>query len=410
MPFLFRRRFLPLFVAQFVGALSDTLFKNALAVLIIYRLPGALGLAPTVLVSLAAGLFILPFVLFSAAAGAWADRHEKSALIRRIKTAEIAVAAAAALALALKSPLALLAVLALFGCLATAFGPLKYAILPDYLSPSELLAGNAWVEAGTFVAILLGMIGGSLLILAPHGALLTGAALLALALTGFLASRALPLAPPQPHETTGGIRALLATRPALLRPILGISWFWFLGATLLTQMPAYARTVLGADQQVVTVMLCLFTLGVAAGAVLCARLRRRLRPTALLTLGGLGLALFSADLAWASPAAAPAGAPLLGAAAFLARPGHWRLLADLTLIALSGGLFVVPLYTRLQREKAGRARAVAANNIANALFMVASSLAGAALLARGLALPLLFAGQGLPTLALLPWLRDAGED
>ncbi len=160
MTFLFRRRFLPLFVAQFVGALSDTLYKNALAVLIIYRLPGALGLAPSVLVSLAAGLFILPFVLFSAAAGAWADRHEKSGLILRIKGAEIGVAAAAALALSLKNPLALLAVLALFGCLATAFGPLKYAILPDYLAPGELLAGNAWVEAGTFVAILLGMIGG----------------------------------------------------------------------------------------------------------------------------------------------------------------------------------------------------------------------------------------------------------
>ncbi len=401
-----RRRFGPFFATQALGAFNDNVFKNALVILVAFQLPGLSGAQVDFYSNLAAGLFILPFFLFSALAGQWAERQEKAGAIRRIKLLEIAIMAAAALALWLKSLPLLLAVLFLTGVQSALFGPLKYSILPQALRPRELVGGNALVEAGTFLAILLGtMLGGWLMNVPGHGPLLTGVAVLGLAVLGWAASLRIPPAPAtspglridwNPLRATAATVGHLRGRRAVLNSVLGVSWFWFFGALFLAQLPNYTRLHLGGDASVAPLVLTLFALGIGLGSLLCETLSRRTVEIGLVPLGALGMTVFGIDLYLQRPGLAPEAG--LDWQEFLAAPGNLRLCLDLLLIGVSGGFFTVPLYALIQQRSPREllSRIVAANNILNALFMVAAAVLAIALLQAGLGIP-----QLLLVLALL---------
>ncbi|MDA0191150.1 MAG: MFS transporter, partial [Proteobacteria bacterium] len=394
------RRFAPFFATQFLGAFNDNLFKNALIVLLTFQAAQWTTLPAGVLANLAAGIFILPFFLFSATAGQLADKYDKARLARLVKLLEMLIMGVAAAGFALHSLAVLLAALFLLGLHSTLFGPVKYAILPQHLHADELVGGNALVEAGTFVAILLGTLAGGLLAGTGGDPRWVAFAGLLVAVAGYLASRGIPAAPPpapgltiNPNPLTETWRNLgfaRANRTVFLS-ILGISWFWLYGALFLAQFPAYAKDVLGGDETSVTLLLATFTLGIGLGSLLCERLSGRLVEIGLVPFGSIGLTLFGLDLAFASPAALPAGAPL-ATGALLGLPGSWRVLGDLFALGLFGGFFIVPLYALVQLRSAAeqRARIIAANNILNALFMVGGALAAAGLLAAGVSIPWLF--------------------
>ncbi|MBF0623286.1 MAG: MFS transporter [Magnetococcales bacterium] len=404
---LFQRRFLPLFVTQFLGAANDNLFKNALVILITYHMADA---AAPLLVTAAAGLFILPFFLFSALAGQLADRHEKSRLIRWIKLAEILIMVLAGIGFLLESlPLLFLALFGM-GLHSTFFGPLKYGILPDHLGADRLMEGNGLIEAGTFLAILLGTIAGGLLIGGVHGPATVALAALVVAVTGFGASQFIPAAPAADPAlrlewniavATRDLLRHAATRDDIKRAILGISWFWLVGATFLSQLPGFTRDTLHAAEPVVTLFLTLFSLGVGFGSLLGSRLLRgeisaRHVPFAALGLSGFGLDLYTATSGWPTPP------ELLSVSGFLADGGAWRIMADLLGISMCGGVYVVPLYALLQsRGDAGhRSRVIAANNVMNALFMVLSSLVVMAMLAASWSIPRIFLAMALGNLVV----------
>ncbi len=391
-------RFLPLFATQFLGALNDNLFKNALVILILYRLAGEDG---QILVTVAAGAFILPFFLFSATAGQLADKFEKSRLIRLIKLAEILIMGLAVAGFLWGEPVLMMAVLFLMGTQSTFFGPLKYAILPDHLREDELIGGNALIEAGTFLAILIGTILGGAMILTENGVAMVSVSIVALAACGWLASFYIPRAePPAPDlkvnpniisETWHILRAATARRDIRLT-ILGISWFWLVGATFLTQFPGLAKNVIGADEHVVILFLATFSIGIGLGSLLCNRLLNSEITAKFVPFGAVGMTLFILDLFLATTDLTPAQEELLGIASFLSKLSGWRILADLIAISVCGGVFIVPLYAILQwrSEGAQRARTVAANNIMNALFMVVGAAAATAMLAAEMSVPSVF--------------------
>ena len=389
------RRFLPLFITQFLGALNDNLFKNAMVILIVFRLAPQHG---AILANVAAGVFILPFFLFSAPAGRLADRLEKSRLITIIKACEIGFMLLGSVGLWRGDLWLLFGVLFLMGLHSSFFGPLKYSILPVHLRARELIAGNALVEAGTFLAILLGTIAGGLLVLGEHGMIWMSVGLVAAAAVGYGASRFIPPAPPSApglaldlNIARDGWRLVRDTARdrAVFVPVLGLSLFWMVGATYLSQLPALTRDVIGGDQQVVTLFLTAFSVGIAAGSLLCSRLLAGEVTLRLVPWAGLGMALFTIDLYFACRALPRPGPALMDLAGFLAAPADWRVLADLLLVAISGGVYTVPIYAALQvRARADeRSRVIASSNILSALFMVAGAGVTVALLAAGLDVP-----------------------
>ncbi len=395
------RRFLPLALTQFLGAFNDNLFKNALVILITYVLAQRSGLNAQVLVVLAGGIFILPFFLFSATAGQLADKYDKAWLTRWIKLAEILFMLMAAAGFYLHSVGLLMAVLFLMGTHSTFFGPIKYGILPDHLHEDELVAGNALIETTTFLAILGGTLLGGLAILAEGGVTLVSALVIAVAVAGWLVSRFIPATQPVVpgmrvglnlfRETWAIIRHARGNRAVFLC-ILGISWFWMVGATFLSLFPTLGKDVMGANEQVVTLFLIAFSVGIALGSLLCNRLLKGQVHATYAPLGALGISLFAVDLYLASQHFSTSGGELIGVADFLRRPAAWRVLADLMGVAVSGGLFIVPLYAMVQQrsEPSHRARNIAANNVVNALFMVVGAAISAALLERGATVPELF--------------------
>jgi acyl-[acyl-carrier-protein]-phospholipid O-acyltransferase/long-chain-fatty-acid--[acyl-carrier-protein] ligase len=392
------RRFLPLFIAQFVGVLNDNVFRSALVILVTYRLADSANaqLLPTA----AAGIFILPFFLFSATAGRLADRYDKALLIRFVKVSEIVLVALAAWAFLRESVPLLMAVLFLMGLHSTFLGPLKYAILPQHLHHNELIAGNALIEAGTFLAILIGMIVGGSVVLSENGVVLVLGVLAILAAIGLAASLAIPAAPSASPDLPVGFNIVGATvemlryaggQRVLFLSILGISWFWLVGAVFLSQVPAFVKDNIGGDPQVVTLLLTVFSIGIGIGSMLCNRLLKGEVSAKHVPFGALGISLFGFDLWAASSGLAPATSTV-SVAAFMADLAHWRILADLLLIAVFGGLFIVPLYALLQErsEESHRARVIAANNIVNALFTVVGAGAVVLLLKAGLTIPQIF--------------------
>lgn len=396
-----RRGFGAYFWTQFLGAFNDNVFRNALVILIAFRSWSIAGLEPGAVVALAGGVFILPFVLLSPLAGQVADALPKSTLIRWTKAAEVVIMLAAAAAFAWAGLGLLLGVLFLMGAQSAAFGPVKYGILPELVDDDDLVGANALVETGTFLAILLGTITGGLLVaIGDTGPAWVSVVVVSTAAAGFAASLAVPpLAAANPglpvartflgplRETIGAARAV----ESVFLSILGLSWFWFFGSALLALLPTWTRDVLGAGEGVVTTFLALFCLGVAAGSLLCERLSDHKVELGLVPLGSLGMSLFAADLFLAGTpgVASPA---IRDVTAFLATPGSWRLMADLALLALFGGLYTVPLYAFIQHrtDAAVRARVIAGNNVMGALFMVASALVIAGFQEAGLSIPQTF--------------------
>ena len=393
---LSERRFGPFFATQTLGAFNDNVFKNALVILVTFGIAGLSAEQVSAYVNLAAGLFILPFFLFSATAGQIAEKYEKSALIRIIKLAEIVIMLLAALGLWLGNVQMLFGVLFLLGMQSAVFGPVKYSILPQALHEKELVGGNALVEAATFLAILLGTLLGGWLITLHGGATTVSVVVLAVAVGGYLTARAIPhsaAAAPglridwNPLTETWRNFQFMRTNRTVFLSVLGISWFWLYGATFLSQLPNYTKVYLGGNEQVVTLLLTVFSLGIGVGSLLCERLSGHKVEMGLVPLGSIGLTVFGIDLYFAAPVAAQVGD--LGAAAFLGDPGNHRVLWDLVLIGLFGGFYIVPLYALIQArsEPSHRSRIIAGNNILNALFMVASAIVSVLLLEAGLSIP-----------------------
>ncbi|MFO1352745.1 MAG: MFS transporter [Gammaproteobacteria bacterium] len=394
------RRYGPLFLTQFLGAFNDNVFKNALVTLIAFQVATLSAGAVNTLSNVANALFILPFFLFSASAGQFADKYEKSFLIRGTKILEVVIMLCACVAFYLGSVTLLLVILFFMGSQATLFGPLKYGILPQHLREQELVGGNAIIETGTFLAILLGQIGGNVLVSLPGGSLWTALAVVALAVLGYLASRGIPRAEPvdpglrinwNPLTETWRNIAFARQNRTVFLSILGNSWFWFLGGAYLAQLPNYTKQVLDGNENVYTLMLTLFSFGIGAGSLLCERLSGHKVEIGLVPLGSIGLTLFGIDLYFAAPAAHTAPGAL-GIMAFLAQAGSWRVVADIVLIGMFSGFFIVPLYALIQTrsEPSHRSRMIAANNIVNALFIVLSAIVAILLLGAGLTIPQLF--------------------
>src|SRR5579862_932787 len=379
------RRFLPLFATQALGAFEDNLFKSGFVMLVTYGTAARTTLDPGAVAAIAGGALIAPFFLFSALAGELADRFERARLLQICKAAELLTVVAAAAAL-LSGGL-LLSFLALFalGAQATFSSPVRYALLPQHLAPGELVDGNGLLEGGTFLAILFGTIAGGIAVAFDHGTSWAGLLLVVCAIAGFAASLFVPHAPAptpalrfsrNPVAATLDILRHARERRDVWLSILGASWFWLVGAVFLSQLPSFAKDTLGAGSGVVTLFLAAFSIGVGIGSVLCGRLMGGEISARYVPLAALGMAVFSLDLALASEGAVPAGSgALLGVLAFLSRPVGLRIFLDLTLIAISGGMFVVPLYAIIQRrsEEAMRARIIAAGNIMNALFMTGAA-------------------------------------
>jgi len=399
------RRFAPFFWTQFAGAANDNVFKNAFVVFVTFVSANRVGVDAGMIVNLIGAVFILPFMLLSATAGQVADKYEKSRLIRLIKLFEIAIAAIAIVGFVTSGIALLFVALALLGVHSTLFGPVKYAILPQHLRGDELVGGNGLVEAGTFVAILLGTIAGGLVVaVEPGGRAAAGGLVVAIAVAGWLASRRIPVTPavapglainPNPFTETWRNIAIARQNGTVWRSMLGISWFWFFGAIYLAQLPAFTQRALGGDEHVFTLLLALFSIGIGIGSLMCERLSRRRVELGLVPFGSIGLTLFSVDLWLATRGAASASVG--GIAPFAASGMHWRVGLDIVLLGVFGGFYTVPLYALLQArsQPSFRSRIIAANNILNALFIVASAAIAIGLLAAGLSIPQLFLVVGV---------------
>ncbi len=404
------RRFAPFFWTQFLGAGNDNVYKNALIIFVAFHAAQLTTLDPNALVNLAGAVFIAPFVLLSATSGQIADKVEKSRLIRWIKLFEIVIMVVGLAGFWRQNLTLMFTALALLGVHSALFGPVKYAILPQHLKPEELIGGNGLVEMGTFVAILLGTIAGGVVVaVEPNGPILACALAIAIAVAGYLVSRGIPHTPAVApdlainwnpfSETWRNLRVAQENRVVWLS-MLGISWFWFYGAIFLAQFAGFSRDVLGGNEHVVTFLLALFSVGIGVGSLLCERLSGRKIELGLVPFGSIGLTLFAADLWLASDSLHATG--LAGLDVFFATPAHWRVAADLVLIGLFGGFYIVPLYALIQERSAPshRSRIIAANNILNALFIVASAGIAVALLGVGLSIPQLFLVNALMNAAV----------
>ncbi len=399
-----QRRFAPFFWTQFSGAANDNVFKFAFTVMVTYQL--SVSWLPPAMAGLVIGaLFILPFLLFSATAGQLTDKYDKTAMIRFVKNLEIGIMLMAAFGFSTDNIAVLLLCTFLMGLHSTLFGPVKFAYLPQVLSERELTGGNGMVEMGTFVAILLGNIAGGLLVAIPEvGHRDVAIACVALALVGRVIAGYIPAAPAtdpglkinwNPISETWRNLKLAHGNLVVFRSLLGISWMWFFGAVFLSQFPSLAKEVLHGNEQVASALLVVFSIGIGTGSLLCEVLSKRHVEIGLVPLGAIGMSIFAIDLYFASRGL-PAS-EIMGLGAFLAQPAHWRVLADLGALSLFAGLYSVPMYAliQLRSQPTHRARIIAANNILNALFMIASSVIAGLLLKSNFTIPQIFLFTGL---------------
>ena len=399
-----QRRFAPFFWTQFSGAANDNLFKFAFTVMVTYQL--SVSWLPPAMAGLVIGaLFILPFLLFSATSGQLTDKYDKTRMIRLVKNLEIAIMLVAAGGFIAGNVPVLLLCTFLMGVHSTLFGPVKFAYMPQVLSERELTGGNGMVEMGTFVAILLGNVAGGLLVAIPGiGHTTVALACVLLALMGRAVAQFIPPVPAtDPHLTinwnpfteTWRNLQLAHENIVVFRSLLGISWMWFFGAVFLSQFPSLAKNVLHGNEQVASLLLVVFSIGIGVGSLLCEVLSRRHVEIGLVPLGAIGMSVFSIDLYFASRSLPPS--EIMGLAAFMAQGAHWRVMLDLLLLSLFAGLYSVPMYALIQMrsQPTHRARIIAANNILNALFMIGSSLVAGALLGAGFTVPQIFLFTGL---------------
>jgi 1-acyl-sn-glycerol-3-phosphate acyltransferase len=393
------RRFAPFFATQALSAFNDNAFRQAMVVLVAFHL-GLSDHAVGFYSNLAPALFILPFFLFSASAGQLAEKFEKTRLIRIVKLFEIAAMALAAYAFHAKNVPLLFGVLVMMGLHSTFFGPIKYSILPQALKPEELVGGNGLVEMGTSLAILFGMIaGGSLMALGGVGPSAASCLVVGLAIVGYWISRTIPPAPAtapalrfnwNPFTETVQVLGFVNKNRTVFNSVLGVSWFWFFGGVFTAQLPNYTKLFLGGTASVAILVLALFSIGVGVGSLLCERLSGHKVEIGLVPFGSIGLSLFGIDLYFARPGLATTHD--LGAFAFLAAPGSWRIALDLTLLGVFAGFYIVPLFALVQSRapRSELSRVIAGNNIINALFLVAAAAFGIGLGALGVSIPQIF--------------------
>ena len=401
---LSQRRFAPFFWVQFLGAGNDNVFKFAFTVLVTYQLQVA-WLPPALAGLVIGALFIFPYLLFSATSGQLADKYPKELLIRFVKSLEIAIMLLAGYGFMRQNVPLLLACVFLMGLHSTLFGPVKFAYLPQHLNERELTGGNGMVEMGTFVAILLGNVAGGLLIAIPQvGPVYVAVACVGLAVLGRVLAQAVPASPAtdpaltinwNPFTETWRNLKLAHGNVVVFRSLLGISWMWFFGAVFLSQFPSFARDVLHGNEQVASLLLVVFSIGIGVGALLCEMLSRRHVEIGLVPLGAIGMSVFSIDLYFASRGLPDAN--LLTLSQFMAQAAHWRVLVDLALLSLFAGIYSVPMYALIQIRSlpTHRARIIAANNILNALFMIVSAIGVGLLLKAAFTIPEVFLIVGL---------------
>ncbi|KAA8689200.1 Acyltransferase family protein [Pseudomonas caricapapayae] len=405
-----KRRFLPFFITQSLGAFNDNIFKQSLILAILYKL--SIDGDRSIYVNLCALLFILPFFLFSALAGQFGEKYPKDTLIRIIKFGEIVIMAVGAAGFLFNHLELMLAALFAMGTHSALFGPVKYSILPQHLRESELVGGNALVEMGTFLAILAGTISAGVMMSSSHYAWVVAAAIVLVACLGFVASFGIPRATAASPEmklnwniftqSWATLRMGLGQTPAVSRSIVGNSWFWFVGAIYLTQIPAYAKEWMYGDETVVTLILTVFSIGIALGSLLCERLSGHKVEIGLVPFGSMGLTIFGLLLWWHS-GAFPQNVQANDWLAVLSYGQGWLVLFDILGIGVFGGFYIVPLYALIQSRTPvkERSRVIAANNILNALFMVVSAIVSILLLSFAkLSIPQLFLAVSLMNIAV----------
>lgn len=393
-----QQRFLPLFCTQFLGAFNDSLFRNALIILLAFSMTNTY-FNPNTLINLCAAIFILPYFLFSAFAGQIADKFEKAKLIRLLKLIELLLSLLSVLGFFLNSLSLLLAALFLLGTQATFFGPIKYSILPQHLKESELLGGNGLIEMGTFIAILLGTLFGTILIAIPNiGIITVSLTMVCVAVIGFVTSLFIPFAKPYAvnlkfdwdiFTETWKIIKDTYKHKTIFYAIIGISWFWLYGSMFITQMANYTKITLNGNEHVVSVLLICFSVGIGLGSVLCEKITNKDLGVGLVPLGAIGMTLFALDLSFAHNTTPET---VLDVKAFLMYGHNWRILLDATLMGIFSGFYQVPLYTLIQNraEPKHRSRVIATNNILNAIFMVLASLIAIVVLNLNFTIPQLF--------------------
>nr|WP_319555821.1 MFS transporter [uncultured Vibrio sp.] len=379
-----QRKFLPYFITQFFGAFNDNIFKNVLLLFVAFAGAGALPISSNLFINLAAGLFILPFFLFSASAGVLADKYEKSWFIRKVKLFEIAIMVLGAIGFVTESYGVLLLLLFLMGTQSAFFGPVKYALLPQNLNDKELVPGNALVEAGTFIAILIGTLGAGIIASSESAKYLAAFCVVLFALLGYLSSRFIPFsaasAPDltfrwQPYQQTKHTLSICKSDRIVFQCIMAISWFWFLGAAYLTQFPNFTKVYLNGTESAVSFLLALFSIGIALGSLLCNWISNHRIEVGIVPIGALGITIFGYLMATSIPGDLPQFQTF---SEFIAFQSYWPLFFYLLMIGASGGLFIVPLYALMQHraKETERAQVIAGLNIFNSFFMVGSAVLG----------------------------------
>lgn len=404
------RRFSAMFFTQFLGAFNDNVFKQALILVLTYSAAAKMGMAVSLLNNLAAMLFILPYFLFSALAGQIADKYEKSRLTQLVKFIEIIIMAVSAVGFVFEIYWLLFVALFLMGTQSTFFGPIKYAYLPEAMHKDELVGANGLFQTGTSLAILVGMMTAGFLMQLGSPMLWVCGVTIIVAVLGFVASKFLPKTHAYNPElvvnynifaTSFDIIKYLYGLPLLFFIIMGNSWFWFYGATFLTQVPEFSKTMLHGDEGVVIFLLTLFSVGTATGSLLCKTLTKNQISLKLLPVGIVGLSVFALDLYFSLNGVsipALADGATYGVSELFGMSGTVRVFADLFLLGLSGGIYIVPLYAYMQAYApvSHRSRVIGANNIFNAIFMVGSAIFAIVVLAVAkLPLPMLFVITGV---------------
>ncbi|NOH48622.1 MFS transporter [Vibrio rotiferianus] len=395
-----QQKFLPYFVTQFFGAFNDNIFKNVLLLFVAFAGSSALPISSNLFINLAAGLFILPFFLFSASAGVLADKYEKSWFIRKVKLFEIGIMLLGAIGFITESYGVLLLLLFLMGTQSAFFGPVKYALLPQQLNEKELVPGNALVEAGTFIAILVGTLGAGLIASADNAKYLAAFCVVIFAVLGYLSSRFIPFASAgapdiqfkwQPYKQTKLTLSIAKSDRIVFQCIMAISWFWFLGAAYLTQFPNFTKVYLNGTESAVSFLLALFSVGIAVGSMACNWLSNHRIEVGIVPIGALGITIFGFLMATSIPTDLPRFHTF---AEFVSYDAFWPLFFYLLMIGVSGGLFIVPLYALMQHraKETERAQVIAGLNIFNSLFMVGSAVLGIVCLSvLEMSIPQLFA-------------------
>ncbi|HNS44713.1 MAG TPA: 1-acyl-sn-glycerol-3-phosphate acyltransferase, partial [Alphaproteobacteria bacterium] len=420
------RRFLPLFITQFFGAFHDNLFKNALIILILYGVATAEGFdeqTQSLLTTAAAGILVLPFFIFSAMGGQLADKFPKFKVIRVIKLAEVGIALLGAAALWSGSLVLCFINLFALGAQSAFFGPCKYSILPEKLRQDELIGGNALLNTGTFLAILLGTIAGLSIMAMDHGEVYIGFGMVTIAVIGYLASHYIPAHPaansaitfnPNPlGETWAVLKYNFSQRRDIILSMLGKGWFFCIGSLFISQFPNYVKNTLVAEEDVLTMFTVLFSIGIGVGGLFNNRLLRGEVSAMFVPLAAIGLTLFSLDLyAATAHAIRLEDGTLMPLSQFISYASHWRIIADVVLIAMFGGLFVVPLATILQdrTEESTRAQIMAGSAIVDSLFMVLSAVVAGVLISTGWQIRDLFLAYALANVAVAIYICDLLPD